>query len=166
MTSSSAFFVCRVVGAFLLLVGALSVAQENSTPRLLPFPEVRLGPNGEGAEGKLWLSWGESDRLGFSRGFIQGYGTGWGKACSQAAQIATTEANVYLQCVGARGDILGTAESYRDLATAFYTSYPKDQALPINRLFLKLLERGMTIQQVHHWLDGLTTAADEKYRGK
>jgi hypothetical protein len=49
--------------------------------------------------------------------------------------------------------------------TTFYTTYPKDQALPINRLFLKLLEPGMTIQQVHHWLDGLI-ATGEKYHGK
>jgi hypothetical protein len=132
MSSSSAL---RVVSV-LLLLGTFSVAQENSTPRLLLFPEVRLGPNGEGAEGKLWLSWSEGERIGFSHGFIQGYGSGWRRGCSQAAETATKETSLYLQCSRARRDILGTAESYRDLATAFYTTYPKDQALPINRLFV------------------------------
>lgn len=152
--------VCAWVVLSIIVLYSYGLAQANSSPRLLPFPEVQLGPNGEGAEGDLWLSWGDGERLGFSRGFVQGYTVGWRRACSEAAELTPNDPYLYSKCLNLRGDLLARAEFYRDTATEFYSKYPEDRALPINRLFQELLKPGITVQKIHQWLDGLI--ADSK----
>jgi len=155
----------RVVYVYMLLIftafGQVAFSQANPAPRSLPFPEVRLGPNGEGAEGVVWLSWSADKRAGFAGGFIQGYANGWRSACSWAAELSGVPSDLYLKCTNDRGDILGQAESYSATATEYYTEYPEDRALPLNRLFLQLLKSGMTAQQIHEWLDKLIEASKD-----
>ena len=126
---------------------------QRTNPRLLPFPEVHLGPNGEGAEGAVWLAWSDDQKLYFVNGFVQGFKNGWKASCSKSAELAS--ANIYGGCIDARFQIDKPFGHYRDLASEFYTKYPEDLALPIDRLFSKLMEPEMTAQKVHQWLNEL-----------
>lgn len=157
----------RIVGLLFLLLltwqnkpGAQEQVQaqgvEQAPIRLLPFSEVRLGPNGEGAEGILWLSWSQDQRLGFVRGYVQGYSTSWRLACLNASRLEPNVPDLFSRCWKEEGTWPKSYEYYRDLMTDFYTTYPSDRALPINRLFRKLLEPGMTSDKVHAWLDEIT----------
>jgi hypothetical protein len=137
--------------AMVFLLGPAGIGQRPVRPRTLPFPEVRLGPNGEGAEGELWLSWSEEKRLGFANGFVQGYVEGWRGACYSAS----SDNKVVWDCQAARGDLVVSFESLRNMATHFYSAYPEDRALPIDRLLRELIKPGMTIERVHEWLDTL-----------
>ena len=158
--TSNRYLVCACVVFSIIILHSYGLTQANSNPRVLPFPEVQLGPNGEGAEGNLWLSWSDGERLGFSRGYVQGYIEGWRRACSEAAELTPDNSYLYSKCISLRGDLLARAEFYRDTATEFYSKYPMDRALPINRLFQELLKPGITAQKIHQWLDGLI--ADSK----
>ncbi len=133
-------------------------AQANGV-RPLPFPEVHVGPNGEGAEGAVWLSWSEDQQLFFANGFVQGFRIGWRASCRKGAELAKT--NTFADCVDARSQADKPFKDYRNEATEFYTKYPEDVALPIDRLFDKLVEKDMTAAKVHQWLNDLI----EKWKG-
>lgn len=141
-----------------ILCTGLVLAQDNKV-RSLPFPEVHLGPNGEGAEGAVWLSWTKDEQLFFANGVVQGFGIGWKASCGKSAELA--RASLYANCVDARSQAMKPFKYYRDEATEFYTKYPEDLALPIDRLFGKLLEPAMTAQKVHQWLNKLVEKSEE-----
>ena len=143
---------------FGLLCAQLMFAQANGV-RPLPFPEVHVGPNGEGAEGAVWLSWSEDQQLFFANGFVQGFRIGWRASCRKGAELAKT--NTFADCVDARSQADKPFKDYRNEATEFYTKYPEDVALPIDRLFDKLVEKDMTAAKVHQWLNDLI----EKWKG-
>jgi hypothetical protein len=139
--------------ATVLFVG-VSFAQ-SVAPRMLPLPGIRLGTHGEGAEGLVWQSWTEKERLGFANGFLQGYSTGWREGCNRASEIARERPRLDLECTQSRGDLVMRKELLSGLATKFYSKYPQDRALPINRLFLELLRPNASIESIHSWVDSL-----------
>lgn len=144
---------CIQLGVLLgFLCTGLMFAQGNKV-RSLPFPEVHLGPSGEGAEGAVWLSWTKEEQLFFANGVVQGFRIGWKASCGKSAELARV--SVYANCVDARSQAAKPFKDYRDEATEFYTTYPEDLALPIDRLFGKLLEPAMNAQKVHEWLNEL-----------
>ncbi len=144
---------CVYLGVLLgFLCAGLMLAQDSKI-RALPFPEVHLGPNGEGAEGYVWLGWTDDQQLFFVNGFVQGFRIGWKASCGKSTELART--NVYSECVDARSQAEKPFNVYRNEATEFYTKYPEDLALPIDRLFSKLVESGMTAPKVHEWLNEL-----------
>jgi len=146
-----------MVIASCLVVGATNA--QNQTPlRSLPIPEARVNGPTDIAQGDLWMTWSADHRLGYVQGLLEGSHSGYFDACTEAQIAAPTLPRLNDKCMAHIPAARLQSEEYTAMVTEFYSKYPQDRALPIARLTMKLLERDMSIDGVHRWLDKLIEA--------
>lgn len=101
------------------------------------------------AEGKIWLHWNRTMRLGFVRGYLTGFRVGNQTGClsndklSGAHTPAPLKATSIAKCLAGAPEFSKTPEDYANLMTQFYRAYPKDVGLNLQTL-LALLSDSQT----------------------
>jgi hypothetical protein len=155
MKNSESLLLKTLVNASMMFVLAvLALAQEPPPIRSLPLPDARVSDSYD-AEGNLWIRWSADHRLGYVQGWLEGSYWGHFNACVEAQIAAPTVGGLQDKCMSSTPAARVKSEEYTAEVTEFYSRFPQDRALPMRRLLGKLLERGMTVDGVHNWLDGL-----------
>jgi hypothetical protein len=130
-----------------------------STERRSRFPKAPSA-----FEGDFWMGWNHTERINFLRGMIIGYDDGYNKACTEAESITgekqkegTLAQDVYDECLKGQLRFLTSLENYEKVMTEFYSQYPGDRDLPLDRFVLMLSGPDhKTPEQIHQWLAAMT----------
>jgi hypothetical protein len=137
-------------------------------PFVLSSQEFTKGfPTDRGhGEGKMWLLWDASERVGFVRGYVWGLDRGYRNGCmaydkaSHGSGVETLDLskpvnllkNHLSECVSRRSDFSKEPTYYESQLTKFYETYPQDQDLPIRQLFAQMEDSSnLTLEQIHTW---------------
>ena len=154
-------------GRLLAFVGLLTLAAfgfylhfKSTTPVERPsrFPKAPSA-----FEGDFWMSWNHAERINYLRGMITGYQDGYDRACGWLESSSAGKGKgkdlpdgTYDECLRQRPQFLAL-DDYEKQMTKFYTDYPTDHDLPLDRFVIMLSgpER-KTPQEIHEWLTKLT----------
>jgi hypothetical protein len=127
---------------------------------------TRVFPNDRSVgEGKMWIKWDKSQRLGFIRGYNSGLDRGYHNGCLTVYEAAspssgeldqskkTNRSTSGLQeCMSKQPLFSKEAAHYETQITNFYETYPQDQDLPIRQFFSHLADSSSeTLEQIHSW---------------
>jgi hypothetical protein len=108
------------------------------------------------AEGKTWLHWNLTMRVGFVRGHLAGFRVGNLTGCISCDKLAGVHVPAPLnempiaKCLASAPEFSGIPEYYANLMTQFYRTNPKDVGLNLRTLLALLSDnRTKTPAQIH-----------------
>jgi hypothetical protein len=105
------------------------------------------------AEGEEWLKWNAESRLLYVSAYLTGYDRGFSEGCKMAEEVDSSIKSTGLpgeKCISREPSHSKNLETYVDLITEFYTTYPKDRYVTIRTVLNGLSDaRHLSLQQIH-----------------
>jgi len=99
------------------------------------------------AEGKAWLNWDKSTRLGFVRGYLVGVRAGNRTGCFSYERLVETHTAASLnetpvsRCLANAPTFSKSPQEYAKMMTQFYRTYPRDAGLNLETLLWLLSDK-------------------------
>jgi hypothetical protein len=124
--------------------GVLAFALSGLAGVTLNSQENRLRPAISGAGDRVpWLSWDQSARIGFVRGFLVGVRSGYRNGCNWYDDFAGPKSyplgeGPFQKCVSALSNFSKSPEVYAKQITIIYQTYPESGHLLLEELMMEM----------------------------